>query len=81
MKSKPPSYPDGMPAPPSNRLQMIVTPDFLRMVDEWRRRQEDLPNRSEAIRRLTMLGARQSDAMEIHSPAASDSHCGSDKSG
>lgn len=33
-------------------FQMRVTEDFLRLVDEWRRKQPDLPSRAEAIRRL-----------------------------
>ena len=33
-------------------FQMRVTEDFLRMIDDWRRRQSDLPSRAEAIRRL-----------------------------
>lgn len=40
------------------RLNMRVPPDFYRTVDEWRRKQPDLPNRSEAIRRLVDLGAK-----------------------
>ncbi len=33
-------------------FQMRVTEDFLRMIDDWRRKQPDLPSRTEAIRRL-----------------------------
>jgi hypothetical protein len=36
-------------------FQMRVSEDFLRMVDDWRRRQNDLPSRAEAIRRLVDL--------------------------
>lgn len=39
----------------SERLQMRVSPEFLSRIDEWRRTQTDLPNRSEAIRRLVEL--------------------------
>jgi hypothetical protein len=39
--------------PEKNRLlQMRVSGDFLRTVDDWRRKQPELPSRSEAIRRL-----------------------------
>ena len=31
---------------------MRVTPEFDAAIDEWRRKQPDLPSRSEAIRRL-----------------------------
>ncbi|HEV2620197.1 MAG TPA: hypothetical protein VGU23_09705 [Acidobacteriaceae bacterium] len=34
------------------RFEMRADDAFLRAVDEWRRVQQDLPNRSEAIRRL-----------------------------
>jgi len=40
----------------TERFQMRVSPSFLRMVDEWRRRQPDLPSRAEAIRRLVGRG-------------------------
>jgi hypothetical protein len=33
---------------------MRLSPAFLRAVDEWRRKQPDLPGRSESIRRLTL---------------------------
>jgi metal-responsive CopG/Arc/MetJ family transcriptional regulator len=34
------------------RVQIVTTSDLIRRIDEWRREQPDLPNRSEAIRRL-----------------------------
>jgi len=37
---------------------MRVSEEFLRMVDDWRRRQKDLPSRAEAIRRLVELATR-----------------------
>lgn len=37
-------------------FNMRVSPAFLRMIDEWRRQQTDLPSRAEAIRRLVVLG-------------------------
>lgn len=43
----------------TERLQMRVSPDFLAKVDEWRRTQADLPNRSEAIRRLVELALKE----------------------
>jgi len=33
-------------------LQMRVSPEWLAEIDEWRRKQSDLPSRAEAIRRL-----------------------------
>jgi hypothetical protein len=35
---------------------MRVSEQFLRLVDDWRRFQVDLPSRAEAIRRLVELG-------------------------
>jgi hypothetical protein len=37
-------------------FQMRTTEEFLRRVDDWRRGQEDLPSRTEAIRRLVEVG-------------------------
>ena len=37
-------------------LQMRTTEEFIRRIDDWRRVQDDLPSRSEAIRRLIELG-------------------------
>lgn len=38
------------------RIQLVASSSFGRDVDEWRRTQQDLPSRSEAIRRLVYLG-------------------------
>jgi len=40
----------------SGRLHMAVPMSWLRKIDAWRRRQPDLPNRSEAVRRLVDAG-------------------------
>jgi len=45
-------------APQDRPFQMRVSEAFLRAVDDWRRRQKDLPSRAEAIRRLVELGAK-----------------------
>lgn len=37
------------------RFEMRADDRFLKRVDDWRRHQKDLPNRSEAIRRLVEL--------------------------
>jgi hypothetical protein len=42
----------------TERLQMRVSKNFIKIVDAWRRKQEDLPGRSEAIRRLVELGLK-----------------------
>jgi metal-responsive CopG/Arc/MetJ family transcriptional regulator len=42
----------------TERIELRAPTDFLKSVDEWRRRQPDLPSRSEAIRRLVELGLK-----------------------
>lgn len=39
-------------------LQMRVNAQFLKEIDDWRRKQEDLPPRTEAIRRLVREGIK-----------------------
>lgn len=34
------------------RLELRVDPVWLKKLDEWRRKQPDLPNRAEALRRM-----------------------------
>ena len=38
------------------RIQLVASKQFNEIVDAWRRKQSDLPSRSEAIRRLVQLG-------------------------
>ena len=45
-------------SPQDRPFQMRVSEDFLRAVDDWRRRQKDLPSRAEAIRRLVELATK-----------------------
>jgi len=40
----------------SNRIEVRTTDSWLHRVDEWRRKQPDLPRRAEAIRRMVELG-------------------------
>ena len=51
----------------SRKLRPIVTgdpvmvrvqPDMAKLLDDWRRKQDDLPGRPEAIRRLVELGLK-----------------------
>jgi hypothetical protein len=35
-----------------------VQPDIAKLIDDWRRQQDDLPSRPEAIRRLVELGLK-----------------------
>jgi hypothetical protein len=41
-----------MAEPLDQRVQLVTSKAQVRAIDEWRRRQPDLPSRSEAIRRL-----------------------------
>jgi metal-responsive CopG/Arc/MetJ family transcriptional regulator len=42
----------------TQQFNLRIPPEFLKAVDDWRRHQEDLPGRSEAIRRLVELGLK-----------------------
>jgi hypothetical protein len=42
----------------TERFEMRVTKAFLKSIDDWRRREEDLPTRAEAIRRLVEVGIK-----------------------
>ena len=49
---------DGMaPSATTRRYRLILTDDLLPTVEEWRRKQPDIPNRSEAIRRMVRIAA------------------------
>jgi hypothetical protein len=41
------------------RLHVRVSKAFLQQLDDWRRQQEDLPSRTEAVRRIVALVAGQ----------------------
>lgn len=38
------------------QIGVRVDPEFLKLIDEWRRQQDDVPTRPEAIRRLVEIG-------------------------
>jgi hypothetical protein len=40
------------------QLNLRISPDFIRAIDNWRRKQEDLPGRSEAVRRLVEIALK-----------------------
>jgi hypothetical protein len=40
----------------TERFEMRVPALFLKTIDDWRRKQPELPSRAEAIRRLVELG-------------------------
>ena len=39
-------------------VMVRVQPDMAKEIDDWRRRQDDLPGRPEAIRRLVEIGLK-----------------------
>lgn len=43
----------------TERFQMRVSKGFFRTVDDWRRKQPDMPSRAEAIRRMVDLASEQ----------------------
>jgi hypothetical protein len=50
----------GRPPVESEPVTVRMTTDALRVLDDWRGRQDDLPGRPEAIRRLVEIGLRPS---------------------
>ena len=40
----------------SGRFEMVTPPGWMEKIDDWRRRQTDIPTRAEAIRRLVEKG-------------------------
>ena len=40
------------------QIGVRVDEEFLKLIDAWRRKQEDVPTRPEAIRRLVELGLK-----------------------
>ena len=44
--------------PKTERFELRMAPEELAQVDEWRRKEPDLPPRAEAVRRLIQLGLK-----------------------
>ncbi|MCO5129274.1 MAG: hypothetical protein M9932_01750 [Xanthobacteraceae bacterium] len=40
------------------RIPVMMSGEDVKAIDEWRRHQEDLPNRSEAVRRLVAMALK-----------------------
>ena len=53
------NYKKHMPEEKTKPFQMRVSPEWLEMIDDWRRTQTDIPSRAEAIRRLVEKGLSQ----------------------
>ncbi len=50
--------PKKRPAATGEPVLVRVQPDMATQIDDWRRKQDDLPGRPEAIRRLVELGLK-----------------------
>ncbi len=46
--------------PKTHLLQLRASQDFVKSLDNWRRKQTPIPSRSEAIRQLTTAGLKKS---------------------
>jgi hypothetical protein len=46
------------PAVAGDPVMVRVQPDMAKQLDDWRRKQDDLPGRPEAIRRLVEIGLK-----------------------
>jgi hypothetical protein len=42
----------------TQRFELRISPSLLSVVDDWRRKQQDLPTRAEAVRRMVLLAAQ-----------------------
>ncbi len=62
-------YIDEMAGKKTERLQIVLSPEDLSQLDEWRRQQADLPNRSEAVRRLIGMKVSTTDWNEMQAEA------------
>jgi hypothetical protein len=48
----------GRPPVESEAVTVRIATDALQIIDDWRRKQNDLPGRPEAIRRLVEIGLK-----------------------
>ena len=48
------------------RIHMVVPASWAKKVDDWRRREPNLPNLSEAIRRLVEMGVESAKKARQH---------------
>jgi hypothetical protein len=49
----------GRPPVDSEAITVRIAVDALQPIDDWRRKQDDLPGRPEAIRRLVEIGLKK----------------------
>ena len=62
-------YIDDMAGKKTERLQIVLSPEDLEHLDEWRRNQPDIPNRSESVRRLIGFKAGTADWEDMQAEA------------
>ncbi len=56
---------DTIMQPKTERFEMRLDPGTIERVDDWRSRQDDLPSRAEAVRRLVEAGLGQGNTQEL----------------
>lgn len=49
----------------TQRFEMRTSEAFLKLVDDWRRREPDIPSRAEAIRRMVLLAAKADGGVKV----------------
>ena len=49
----------------TGRFELRVSSEFLKIVDDWRRHEPDIPSRAEAIRRLVEIGAQSKGGVRV----------------
>ena len=62
--------PDEKPPP---RINLHITEPLMRALDDWRRRQIDIPSRADACRRL-LVKALEDDARSVRGDAGGKAH-------
>jgi hypothetical protein len=65
-----------MNEPMDQRIPLVTTRAQFRAIDAWRRRQDDLPSRSEAIRRLIERGLKAGPAGDARIELVEDNGIG-----
>lgn len=48
----------------TERIQLVASKEFIELVDDWRRKQKEIPSRSEAIRQLVKRAIENDSSVE-----------------
>ena len=51
--------------PKDQRIPVMMSASELKAIEDWRRRQEELPSRSEAVRQLIALGLANASNLKV----------------